>query len=44
MDEEHHDFPDEFYKFLFNMGVTMGEKDELSAYEFKDVPQTWYTQ
>ena len=26
------------------MGVTTGEKDDLSAYQLKDVVQSWYSQ
>lgn len=44
VNEDPKDFLDEVYKILYSMGVSSNEKDELVAYQLKDVTQTWYTQ
>ena len=43
-DEEPQDFSYEVDKILYAMGVTSIEKEELAAYQPKDVALTWYTQ
>ena len=44
VDEYPQYFLDEFYKILYDMGVTSIKNDELAAYQLKDVAQTLYTQ
>ena len=42
VDEDTQDFLDNVYKILFFMGVSTTQKAELTAYQLKDVAQTWY--
>ncbi|XP_069145667.1 uncharacterized protein [Solanum lycopersicum] len=44
VDEDPQEFPDEFYKVVYAMGVSSSEKAELASYQLKDVSQTWYVQ
>ena len=36
------DFLYEVYKILFSMGVSAIEKADISAYQLKDVAETWF--
>ena len=42
MDEDPQGFIDEVFKVVDVMGVTPRERDELAAYQLKDVDQVWF--
>ncbi|KAH0689089.1 hypothetical protein KY289_016447 [Solanum tuberosum] len=44
VEEDPQEFIDEVYKVFAIMGVTLGEKAELTAYQLKGVAQVWYNQ
>ncbi|TMX04375.1 hypothetical protein EJD97_009111 [Solanum chilense] len=44
VEENPQGFIDEVFKVLDSMGVTHQEKEELTAYQLKDVDQIWYEQ
>ena len=44
VDEDPHGFIDEFFKVVYATGVTPRDKEELAAYQLKDVTQVWYEQ
>ncbi|WP_353806047.1 hypothetical protein, partial [Acinetobacter baumannii] len=44
VEEYPEEFIDEIYKLLYVMGLTTGEKVEISTYQLKGVSQTWNVQ
>lgn len=44
VEEDPNGFIEEVYKVLVIMEVTSIEKEELAAYQLKDVAQIWYEQ
>ena len=42
VDEDPHEFIDEVYKILYDMGLSSSEKAELATHNLKNVSHTWY--